>query len=81
MELSPDQKSRVEKLLRTKGLTCPQCGSTVLASTGVAYVTMNKTPSVQYFCTNRDVEQPDPASFGPWSLSLDPHEAQSIGLG
>jgi len=81
MQLSPDQEGRVEKLLRTKGVRCPQCGSTALASTGVAYVTFNKTTTVQYGCTNRDVEHPDPAGFGPWSLSLEPHEAQRVGLG
>jgi hypothetical protein len=75
MELSPDQKSRVEELLRTKGLTCPQCGSDALASTGVAYITFNKRTTVQYFCTNPEEKH------GPFSLSLDPHEAQRIGLG
>jgi hypothetical protein len=81
MELRPDQKARVEELLRTKGVTCPQCGSDALASTGLAYVTMNHRTSVQYGCTNREVEHPDPTGFGPWSLSLDPHEARRIGLG
>ena len=46
MELRPDQKARVEELLRTKGVTCPQCGWDALAPTGVDYISMNKTPSV-----------------------------------
>jgi len=43
--------------------------------TGVAYITFNKGTTVQYFCTNPEEQH------GPFSLSLEPHEAQRIGLG
>ena len=75
MELSPDQKSRVEELLRTKGLTCPECGWDALDLTGVAYITLNKGTTVQYFCTNPEEQH------GPFYLSLEPHGAQRISLG
>jgi hypothetical protein len=42
---------------------------------GVAYITFNKGTTVQYFCTNPEEQH------GPFSLSLEPHGAQRIGLG
>jgi predicted RNA-binding Zn-ribbon protein involved in translation (DUF1610 family) len=81
MDLNDQQQERVNELLQRRDLACPQCGSTMLASTGIAFVTMDRRISVQYICTNSDIEHPDPTGFGPWSVPLDPQEAQRIGIG
>lgn len=81
MELSPEQQRRVEELLRRRGLVCPVCGSSALSSTGQAYGTINRRISVQYVCTNREAEHPNPTGFGPWSEPLEPHEARGLGIG
>jgi hypothetical protein len=82
MQLSSDQQQRVEDLLRRRGERCPHCGEwQTVTSNGVAYRTANQRISVQYVCTNRDVEHPNPAGYGPWSVPLDPHEARRVGLG
>ena len=82
MQLSAAQQERVnELLLQRRGEKCPQCGSTALASTGVAYRTANHRISVQYACTNRNAGHPDPTGFGPWSVPLELPEAQWIALG
>ena len=81
MRISAEQERAVNELLRRRGETCPQCGEwRTLASTGVAYTTVNRRISIQYVCTNRGVDHPDPAGFGPWSLALEPHEARKAGL-
>jgi hypothetical protein len=79
MQLSPEQQRRVEELLKTRGVQCPECGSPALASTGEAYGTANRRIAVQYFCTNNDVEH-RAGGFGPYSVPLEPHEAHRIGL-
>jgi hypothetical protein len=81
VQLSAAQQERVNELLQRRGEKCPQCGSTALASTGVAYRTANHRISVQYACTNRNAEHPDPTGFGPWSVPLELHEAQEIARG
>jgi hypothetical protein len=48
VQLSAAQQERVNELLQRRGEKCPQCCSTALASTGVAYRTANHRISVQY---------------------------------
>jgi hypothetical protein len=80
MDLNDLQQELVNDLLRRRGEKCPECGSPALASTGVAYRAMYGTISVQYGCTNRAVDHPNPTGWGPWSVPLEPHKAQRIGL-
>ena len=70
-DLGTEQRARIERLARGKGITCRTCGSAELRSDGRAHPYVGKGFGVDLWCTNADAhlqtipawEQYNPSSY------------------
>jgi len=53
-DLGTEQRARIERLARGKGITCRTCGSAELRSDGRAHPYVGKGFGVDLWCTNAD---------------------------
>ena len=78
LPLDVEQQRRVERLLRQKGVACPQCGSSDLASDGLASQRAGEV-SVGVYCRNRGVQHENGFPVSP-PPKLTEDEARQAGI-
>ena len=78
MQLTDEQRTRVERIAYRNGLSCPQCGSDRISSTGTTSRNFVQQTFVGLVCGNKD--EPHPAGFGLPSMLLSPAEVLEVGI-
>jgi hypothetical protein len=78
--LSPDQRYRVEQLVRQKGKTCNYCGSDDLSCGDVANESLGSNINVHLYCNNRDAHPQGVAGIEQPLFPLSRDEARAAGI-
>jgi hypothetical protein len=79
--LSPDQRRRVEELVREKEERCGLCGSTGLRCDEDAATFVGGGFNVRVLCANTGAEAPGVGLGLARDYSVTPDEARRVGLG